>query len=73
MDLTSERDPAFARYTAAWRAYQAAQASDRAAPMPYTQAISASANPVVRAAATELAAARYAWLAEVDVDVDVDV
>ncbi len=63
MDLTSERDPLFARYEAAWRDYQAVQEADPAARMPYKQAMTQSSNPAVRAAAHELAAARDAWRA----------
>ena len=52
MDLTSERDPLFARYEAAWRDYQAVQEANPAARMPYKQAMTQSSNPAVRAAAT---------------------
>jgi hypothetical protein len=66
MDLISERDPLFARYKTAWQAYQAVQASDPAGAMPYKQAITGSANPFLRAAAYELAAARDAWLSHAE-------
>jgi hypothetical protein len=66
IEPTSERDPLFARYQTAWHAYQSLQAGDSSAAMPYTRALTDSANPSVRAAAAELAAARHAWLIDLE-------
>lgn len=61
----AERDPLFARYKSAWRAYQAVQAPDSPAEtMPYKRALTESTDANVRAAAQELAAARKAWLTD---------
>lgn len=64
--LNYERDPLFARYEAAWRAYQDVQAADSSAALPYERALTDSVHPSVRAAAMELAAPRHAWLADLE-------
>lgn len=64
MDPFAERDPLFETYRAAWQAYLALQAQDPAGAIPYTRAVTESPDPVLRAAATDLAAARDAWLTD---------
>lgn len=64
--LTYERDPLFARYEAAWRAYQDQQAAASSTALPCERAITESVHPSVRAAAIELAAARHAWHADLE-------
>ena len=61
MDPTSESDPLFARFRAAWQAYLALHDSD-IAPVPYTAAMADPDNPARQAAAAELGRARDAWL-----------